>query len=186
MNKDYSDIKGHAPELLKTDRWERGVEHHPLSERVVRFLSAHDQHDYNMYFDWRCGGDGDNGENLMFQMDPFFEWLDKQTQLNTPFERDGDVAIVYRPSYGMGWSSYVGTSVKNPQWFATNGVLARLVEAQDWNAVRALVESKYPGQYLGTLENLKITWLPKGTVFEILEHDGCERIEVTYRDFLVA
>ena len=42
----------------------------------MRFLSDHDHHDYQGYFDWEMGGDGDNGETLAFQMDAFFELLE--------------------------------------------------------------------------------------------------------------
>jgi len=71
---DYSKAK----ELGLTDknRWEEGIEHHPMSERIVRFLVKHDYYDYNDHFCWKVGGDGDNGELLMYQMDAFFEMLD--------------------------------------------------------------------------------------------------------------
>lgn len=63
--------------LTEKDRWEDGIEHHPMSERLMRFLAKHDLHDYNDYFCWKVGGDGDNGESLMYEMDAFFEMLDK-------------------------------------------------------------------------------------------------------------
>lgn len=75
MNADYkkaSDLK-----LTNIDRWGKGVPHHPKSERLVRFLALHDFNDYKDYFGWKIGGDGDNGETLMYQMDAFFEMLDK-------------------------------------------------------------------------------------------------------------
>jgi hypothetical protein len=56
-------------------RWEDGMEHHSMSEKLM---------DHMMKVDWengdghclKKGGDGDNGENLMFLMDGFFEALD--------------------------------------------------------------------------------------------------------------
>lgn len=63
--------------LTGKDRWSAGISHHPESERLVRFLSQVDAADYSDYFDWRCGGDGDNGETLMYQMDVFFEMMDR-------------------------------------------------------------------------------------------------------------
>ena len=39
----------------------------------MSFLMDHDFNDYEDHFCWKKGGDGDNGETLMFQMDPFFE-----------------------------------------------------------------------------------------------------------------
>ena len=56
--------------LLRDDRWEAGVDHHPMSERVGKFLYAQDTHGM-----WDFGGDGDNGEELLYQLDPFFELL---------------------------------------------------------------------------------------------------------------
>jgi len=63
--------------LIVMDRWENGTPHHPMSIRLMKFLSDHDFKDYNDHFCWKMGGDGDNGETLMFQMDPFFEMLDR-------------------------------------------------------------------------------------------------------------
>lgn len=59
--------------LIKKDRWGQGIPHHPMSLRIVKFLQKHDSNEWSDYFDWRIGGDGDNGETLMFQLDAFFE-----------------------------------------------------------------------------------------------------------------
>ena len=64
--------------LTSRDRWGEGIKHHPMSERIVAFLAEHDLHDYGDYFCWKSGGDGDNGETLMFQLDAFFELLDQE------------------------------------------------------------------------------------------------------------
>ena len=63
--------------LTTEDRWENGTNHHPMSERLFNFLAVHDFKDYDDYFDWSSGGDGDNGETMMYQMDAFFEMVDK-------------------------------------------------------------------------------------------------------------
>jgi len=70
---DYNEAKKAG--LTKIDRWNEGVDHHPMSERLMRFLAEHDLNDYGDYFCWKMGGDGDNGEILMYQMDAFFELL---------------------------------------------------------------------------------------------------------------
>jgi len=64
--------------LTNLDRWEKGIEHHPMSVRLMEFMAEHDFNDYGDYFCWKTGGDGDNGESLMFEMDAFFETLDKE------------------------------------------------------------------------------------------------------------
>jgi len=58
-------------------RWEQGMPHHPESERVYKILSEADENYGNRYFDWKCGGDGDNGETLMFELDVYFEKLEQ-------------------------------------------------------------------------------------------------------------
>lgn len=68
-----------AGELHNPDkRWEDGVEHHPKSERLMEFLADYDFIKYGDHFCWKKGGDGDNGETLMYQLDAFFEMLDKK------------------------------------------------------------------------------------------------------------
>lgn len=68
--------------LTNLQRWEKGVDHHPMSRRLMKFLKEHDDKDYSNFFDWQIGGDGDNGESLMFEMDAFFETLEKETDPN--------------------------------------------------------------------------------------------------------
>ena len=63
--------------LTSLDRREDGIEHHQKSEQLMKFLAEHDLHDYDDYFCWKTGGDGDNGETLMYEMDTFFESLDQ-------------------------------------------------------------------------------------------------------------
>lgn len=64
--------------LTNKKRWEDGINHHSMSERIVRFLVKHDCNDYGDYFCWKVGGDGDNGETLMYQLDTFFEMIDNE------------------------------------------------------------------------------------------------------------
>ena len=74
-NTDYEKTK--ELNLTNLPRWEEGMPHHPMSKRLMEFLKQHDFNDYGDHFCWKSGGDGDNGETLMFQMDSFFEMLDK-------------------------------------------------------------------------------------------------------------
>lgn len=64
-------------EEKKIDRWSEGREHHPKSYELMKFIEAIDFQNYGDYFCWKVGGDGDNGETLMFQMDAFFEAKDR-------------------------------------------------------------------------------------------------------------
>lgn len=73
MKTDYE--KARNVGLTQLDRWYTDIDHHPMSLRLMRFLEQHDFEDYNDFFGWKVGGDGDNGEVLMYQMDAFFEYL---------------------------------------------------------------------------------------------------------------
>jgi hypothetical protein len=61
----------------KLDRWSNGIDHHPKSIELMKFLMEIDYKVYKDHFCWKKGGDGDNGEELMYQMDAFFEAKDK-------------------------------------------------------------------------------------------------------------
>lgn len=67
-----------APIPDSVDRWSECIPHHPMSEKLMAHLKRVDHKFYDYYFDWRDGGDGDNGETLMYQMDSFFEALDRE------------------------------------------------------------------------------------------------------------
>lgn len=54
-------------------RWESGIEHHPQSVSLMKQLKAADGRFGGDAFDFKTGGDGDNGEHLMFLLDIIFE-----------------------------------------------------------------------------------------------------------------
>lgn len=56
-----------------TERWEKGTKHHPKSKELLRRLQEIDAKYCNNFFDWEIGGDGDNGETLMYELDILFE-----------------------------------------------------------------------------------------------------------------
>ena len=74
MLSDYK--KAQSMGLTQKRMGEQNVPHHPMSERLMAFLSDHDFYDYDDFFCWECGGVGDNGEILMDEMDAFFELLE--------------------------------------------------------------------------------------------------------------
>lgn len=66
--------------MIETDinkRWEEGIPHHPKSEEMMEALKDIDFNLCDDHFCWKTGGDGDNGEALMYQMDIFFERKDE-------------------------------------------------------------------------------------------------------------
>lgn len=61
-----------------TERWEEGVSHHPDSVALYKRISELDFSVGGDYFRFRSGGDGDNGEALMYLMDVIFEARDEK------------------------------------------------------------------------------------------------------------
>lgn len=57
-------------------RWEQGTEHHPKAIALFKALERIDLAHGNDYFCWKSGGDGDNGEMLMYELDIYFECQD--------------------------------------------------------------------------------------------------------------
>lgn len=58
-------------------RQKEGIPHDPKSICIVKSLQKIDSADGN-YFDWRIGGEGDNGEKLLYQLDVYFFKIDHQ------------------------------------------------------------------------------------------------------------
>lgn len=54
-------------------RWEKGIDHHPKSVELFTALSEIDRKFGGDYFCWKSGGDGDNGEHFMYELDIYFE-----------------------------------------------------------------------------------------------------------------
>ena len=52
--------------------------HHPQSIALFTKLSNIDYKFGGDYFCWKHGGDGDNGEHLMYEMDILFEQEDEE------------------------------------------------------------------------------------------------------------
>lgn len=63
------------------ERWEKGIDHHPKSIELFEALAKIDWDYGDDYFCWKSGGDGDNGETLMYEMDIYFETLDEKLNL---------------------------------------------------------------------------------------------------------
>ena len=64
-------------------RWESGTSHHPKSVELMTRVINLDWELMNGWFDFKTGGDGDNGENLMYLMDIFFEEQDAAANMGS-------------------------------------------------------------------------------------------------------
>ena len=60
-----------------TKRWENGTDHHPKSVELMTRVKDLDWELLDGHFDFKTGGDGDNGEHLMYLLDIYFEEKDK-------------------------------------------------------------------------------------------------------------
>jgi hypothetical protein len=72
-------------------RWEKGMPHHPKSIAIYNLLEKSDMKYGGDYFCWKCGGDGDNGETLMYSLDVLFEKEERAMgghYKNDPFGED--------------------------------------------------------------------------------------------------
>lgn len=65
-------------------RWEEGTDHHPKSIELFKALEHIDLVHGKDFFYWKSGGDGDNGEMLMYELDIYFECQDAGEQVKTP------------------------------------------------------------------------------------------------------
>jgi hypothetical protein len=86
MDADMTVLGGdvNMPEVVETidvnTRWEKGIEHDPRSEEIVRWIADYDFKFCDDYFDWKVGGDGDNGETLMYELDEYFAAKDREKE----------------------------------------------------------------------------------------------------------
>lgn len=62
---------------IEINRWDKGIDYDPRSEAIGRAIG---EIDFDVLGDSLClnfGGDGDNGEQLLYALDIYFEQLDK-------------------------------------------------------------------------------------------------------------
>jgi hypothetical protein len=74
----YEKIVQSGVNLDINDRWEKGIEHHEKSVELARLIDATDMLCLDNYFYLKFGGDGDNGEFLLYILDIIFEMESKE------------------------------------------------------------------------------------------------------------
>jgi len=65
-------------ELDINKRWEDGTPHDHRSEELFNAIADIDYKLGGDFFCWKSGGDGDNGEHLMYELDIYFEQKDSE------------------------------------------------------------------------------------------------------------
>jgi len=93
--------------------------------------------------------------------------------------RDGEVAILYSPGYGAGWSTW---NSDHSEFMLHDEKLVELVESDQRDKIEEYVKSVYSDKYIccAGADQLKVEWVPVGTQFIIDEYDGSERITFKY------
>jgi hypothetical protein len=86
---------------------------------------------------------------------------------------NGMVAVLYSPGFGAGWYSW-NTDVPELLY---DPMIVDMVEANRFDELASFMAIKYPGVYTGGMKDLKIQWVPEGTLFKIDEYDGSESFE---------
>jgi hypothetical protein len=88
---------------------------------------------------------------------------------------NNNVAVVYSPGYGAGWSTW---DYDNSEELCTRKEIAEFVLAKDFNSLEKFMNENYPDTYLGGMEDLSIEWVPVGCLFRINVYDGSESVEL--------
>lgn len=60
------------------ERWEQGIDHDPRSIDLYKHIEKLDFEECGDSFCFKSGGDGDNGEHLMYLMDDYFYEQDQK------------------------------------------------------------------------------------------------------------
>jgi hypothetical protein len=90
----------------------------------------------------------------------------------------GEVAVIYSPGYGAGWSSWdYGNDFGDAPVFDPELAQA-ILDGAGRERLETIAARKWDGLYQGGLRDVQVEWLAEGTVFVIREYDGSESIEV--------
>jgi hypothetical protein len=64
--------------ITPDDRWEQGIDHDERSVEIFEFMAKYDSKFGGDSMELSSGGDGDNGESLMYLLDEYFAAKDAQ------------------------------------------------------------------------------------------------------------
>jgi hypothetical protein len=92
---------------------------------------------------------------------------------------DGKVAVLYSPGFGAGWYTW---NYDTPE-ILFDPAIVKFVEKEKWAELDTYVTLKYPEIYKGGMTDLKVKWIPEGTLFKVNEYDGSESIELKENEY---
>lgn len=91
------------------------------------------------------------------------------------FIKDGQVAVLYSPGYGAGWSTW---AYEGREALVFDVDIVKAVLNNDVKLAKEIAERKYPEQYNGGIDELVVGWVPQGEEFDIREYDGNESLQI--------
>lgn len=100
------------------------------------------------------------------------------------YEKDGNVAILYSPGYGAGWSTWnqeeLSYDKRVVEFFINHRESKKALREESLK--EAFKKMGYEDVYFGGYDQIQIMWIPKGKLYRITEYDGWESIhfEDTY------
>ena len=95
--------------------------------------------------------------------------------------QNGKVAVIYSPGFGAGWSTWnIEDNGFSQDLIFDPGLADLIINQRSWEKIEAYVTLKWPGVYIGGLEQARVEWVAPGTEFKITEYDGSESLQ--FRD----
>lgn len=94
--------------------------------------------------------------------------------------KDGEVAVLYSPGYGAGWSTWNSDNVD--MIFCPEIVQMVIDEKSDEEIEKAAKRIFGKDGYYGGVDGLCVAWVKEGTMFRINEYDGSESVETFNED----
>ena len=89
--------------------------------------------------------------------------------------RDGKVAVLVSPGFGAGWSTWAPEDAQEARLFDP-GLVELILNDSTQDEINSYVAERFPDQYRGGVEQLRVFWVPEGTKFRIHEYDGSESL----------
>lgn len=96
-------------------------------------------------------------------------------------EKNGDIAVLYSPGFGAGWSTWNTETREIQERLLTDAEIVQAVlDEAEPEDIEAIVERLFGEDeiYTGGVHQLQIKWIPKGCQFEVTEYDGSESIHI--------
>ena len=92
--------------------------------------------------------------------------------------QNGRVAVIYSPGFGAGWSTWnIEDNGYGEELIFDPGLADLITNGKSQDQIKAYVALKWPGVYIGGLEQARVEWVAPGTEFKITEYDGSESLQ---------